>query len=546
MADYIYTLETRLSPDQQKAVTLVLDAAKAAGMNLYLTGGAIRDIITGFPIRDLDFTVQGNALKLQKDLERAGAVVGNADNETRALLLTLPGGVRAEIAMARSEHYDKPGKPPQMAPATIIEDLRRRDFTVNAMALSMNEGSRGLLMDPFNGTADIEAKVIRVLHNYAFLEDPSRMIRATRFATRFHWPLEERTQARYESGKENGYIEYIRSSSIGYEIEQLAYEDDPHGVLKAYEKEGWLKVLNPRWSTAKVDTAGLGALMKTRQQMNELGYTPEVAPAVLHFLTERLGDKDISDLRRAIPRKDLVESWKDLDSNAHSLAKRLSGKEAATPSRTWQLLSSARPEMILFLAITARQQAVAQKIKDFFTKWRQVQQKVPLPEMTELRITPQMPEYPKIANDVFMLLLDGKLRSRTETLKYLKPLAPPPPPPPPAPSKRGRGAKAAAVVVVPAAASGKPGVKGKGKAASVPAVPVAPAKEKSVPAAKTAAPAKPVPSAKPLPAEPAAAAKASQPAKAVVAKQPNKPAKPSKPAAKTKVSTPAKVKKKGK
>src|ERR1035441_8091754 len=219
MADYIYTLETRLSPDQQKAVTLVLDAAKAAGMNLYLTGGAIRDIITGFPIRDLDFTVQGNALKLQKDLERAGAVVGDADGETRTLLLTLAGGGPAETSVARPERYDKPGKPPQMAPATIIEDLRRRDFTVNAMALSLNEGSRGLLMDPFNGVADIEAKVIRVLHNYAFLEDPSRMIRATRFPTRFHWPLEERTQARYQSGKENGYIEYIRNSSIGYDGE---------------------------------------------------------------------------------------------------------------------------------------------------------------------------------------------------------------------------------------------------------------------------------------------------------------------------------------
>src|SRR6202051_3157603 len=305
MADYIYTLETRLSPDQQKAVSLVVDAAKAAGMNVYLTGGAIRDIITGFPIRDLDFTVQGNALKLQKELERAGAVVGDADDETRTLLLTLPGGVRAEIAMARSERYDKPGKAPLMAPATIIEDLRRRDFTVNAMALSLNEGSRGLLMDPFNGIADIEAKVLRVLHNYAFLEETSRMIRATRFTTRFHWPLEERTQARYESGKENGYIEHIRSSSIGYEIEQLAYEDDPRGVLKAYEKEGWLKVLTATWSTAKADRAGLGALMKTRQQMNELGYTPDVAPAVMHFLTERLGDKNISDLAGAIPGKAL-------------------------------------------------------------------------------------------------------------------------------------------------------------------------------------------------------------------------------------------------
>jgi hypothetical protein len=329
----------------------------------------------------------------------------------------------------------------------------------------------------------------------------------------------------------------------------LAYEDDALGVLKAYEKEGWLKVLNPRWSAAKVDTAGLGALMKTRQQMNELGYTPDVAPAVLHFLTERLGDKDISDLRRAIPRKDLVEAWKDLDANAHSLAKRLSGKEAATPSRTWQLLSSARPEMILFLAITARQQAVAQKIKNFFTKWRQVQQKVPLPEMTELHITPQLPAYPKIANDVFMLLLDGKLRSRTETLKYLKPLAPPPPPPPPPPAKRGRGAKAAAAVaaVLPAAAaSGKPGTKGKGKAAAVPVAPVSQVKGKSGPAV---VPAKSVVTEKSsAPAKAAAVAKvktAPSPSKAPV-KKPGKSSKARKPAAKTKAKAKAKGKKKGK
>jgi tRNA nucleotidyltransferase (CCA-adding enzyme) len=521
MADYIYTLETRLTPDQQKAVTLVQNAAKVADMNLYLTGGAIRDIITGFPIRDLDFTVQGNALKLQKDLEKAGAVIGDADDETRTLLLTFPGSVRAEIAMARAERYEKSGKPPIITPATISEDLRRRDFTVNAMALSLNEGSRGLLMDPFNGAADIEAKLIRLLHNYAFLEDPSRLIRATRFAARFHWPLEERTQARYDAAKENNYIEYIRHSAIGYEIEQIAYEDDPLNVLKAYEKEGWLKVLNAHWSSAKVDTNSMGALMKTRQQMNELGYTPDVAPAVLYFLTSRLADKDVSDIRKAIPRKDLVEAWKDLEDHAKDLAKRLGGKEAATPSRTWQLLSSARPEMILFLAITARQQAVVQKIKNFFTKWRQMQQKVPLPEMAELHITPQLPSYPKIANDVFLMLLDGKLRSRTEILKFLKPLAPPPPPPPPPPpAKRGRGAKAAAAAAAAAAPTVAAPTKGKGKGKAVAAAPAPPPPA----AAKSASAAKGAPA--------AAASKSKGPTPAAAKKAPAKPAKAPKPAAK--------------
>jgi tRNA nucleotidyltransferase (CCA-adding enzyme) len=466
MADFIYTLEIRLTPDQLRGVTLVQDVSRTAGMNIYLTGGAVRDIISGFSIRDLDFTVQGNPLKLQKELERAGAMLSAADDDTKTLYLILPGNVRAEISAARTERYEKVGKPPVITPATIIEDLRRRDFTINAMALSLNPGSRGLLMDPFNGAADIEAKLIRVLHNYAFVEDPSRLIRATRFAARFHWPLEERTQSRYQSAKENNYIEHITDRSIGQEIEQIAYEDDPLHILRSLEKEDWLKVLNAHWNSAKVDTAGLTQLLKTRQQMNELGYTPDPAPAVLFFLTSRLGDKDIAEMRKLIPRKDLVAAWKDLEDNAKGLAKRLTGKEAATPSRTWKLLSEARPEMTLFLAVTARQQAVAQKIKNFFTKWRQVQQKLPLPEMTELYITAQLPAYPKIAHDVFMLLLDGKLRSRTEILKFLKPLAPPPPPPPPAP-RRGRGAKAAAAATAQAAAPAPPAGKKKGRPPAV-------------------------------------------------------------------------------
>ena len=503
MADYIYTMELRLTPNQQKGVTLVQDIARAGGMNVYLTGGAVRDIISGFPIRDLDFTVQGNPLKLQKDFEKAGAIIGGADDDLKVLYLTLPGGVRAEVSGARIERYEKTGKPPIVTPATMIEDLRRRDFTVNAMALSLNPGSRGLLMDPFNGAADIEAKLLRVLHNYAFVEDPSRLLRASRFAARFHWPLEERTQARYESAKENNYIDYITNRAIGYEIEQLAYEDDPLNIIRVFEKEGWLKVLGPHWTVAKADTNGLSQLMKSRQQMNDLGYWPDPAPAVLHFLTARLSDKEISDIRKLLPRKDLAESWRDLEDNAKSLAKRLMGKEAATPSRTWKLLSSASPEMVLFLSVTARQQAVAQKIKNFFTKWRQLQQKLPFPEMAELYITPQWPGYAKVAEDAFMLLLDGKLRSRTEILRFLKPLAPPPPPPPPPPpARRGRGAKAAAL-----AAQATPGVQpaGKRKGKGAPQTPAPPPAVKATqkPATKTPVPAKPLKSAK-APGKPAA------------------------------------------
>jgi tRNA nucleotidyltransferase (CCA-adding enzyme) len=498
MADYIYTMEIRLTPDQLKGVGLIQDVARAAGMNLYLTGGAIRDIISGFSIRDLDFTVQGNPLKLQKDFEKAGARVTAVEEDIRTIFLSMPGNARAEVSMARTERFEKTGKPPIVMPATIHEDLRRRDFTVNAMALSLNEGSRGLLLDPFNGVADIEAKLIRILHNYSFLEDPSRLIRATRFGARFHWPLEERTQARYDAAKEGKYIDHILRSSIGHEIAALAHEDDPLNVVRMLEKECWLEILHPRWTINKVDVNGITALMKTRQHMVDLGYTPDAGPAVMYFLTSNFSEKEISDIQKMIPRKDLVEAWRDIEDHAKELAKRLMGKEAATPSRTWQLLSSARPEMVLFLAVTAKQQSVEQKIKNYLTKWRQVQQKIPLPEMTELLITPQLPEYSKIAHDVFMLLLDGKLRTRTEILKYLKPLAPPPPPPPPAP-RRGRAAKAAlAQAGAPAAQAAKPGPKGKKGKPGAPAAPPPPVvATKPEPKAKTTEKPQPKPAAKP-------------------------------------------------
>ncbi len=484
MADFIYLMETRLSPDQQRAVALVTGVVRAHEMNIYLTGGAVRDIISGFIIRDLDFSVQGNALKLQKDFEKAGAITEATDETTRTIMLLLPGNVRAEITSTRSERYDKPGKPAEITPGTIYDDMRRRDFTVNAMALSLNPGSRGLLTDPFNGVADIEAKVLRVLHNYAFYEDPSRLIRATRLITRFHWTLEERTQARYDAAKENNYIDNISDRTVGHEIEQLAHEEGPIDVLKALEKEGWLKVLAPHLSVAKVDAPGLTQLFKFRQQLQDLGINPDASPIVMHFLTRKMADKEIAAMQKQIVNKGFVERWKHLEDDAKDFAKKLLARDLTLPSQSWKFMMTHRPDALLFNAITPRASAVEQKIKNFLTKWPLVRQKLPFPEMAEMRITPEHPEYKKIQDEAFLLLLDGKLRSHSEIVKFLEPYSPPEPPPPPPPQRRGRAKKevAAGPVAPGEQAPKKRGRKPKNALAEAPAPAPVPAGE----AAKTA------------------------------------------------------------
>ena len=208
MADYIYTMESRLSPEQMRTVNTVQNIARSHGMNIYLTGGAIRDILTGFPIRDLDFTVQGNPLELQQEIEKSGGIVDMVDPRLQRDSRHFSGhsgrdrhGALRGLRQARQTAAGDPGHDQRgSAPPRLY---------LQCDGALVERGSRGLLLDPFNGAADIEARLIRVLHSYAFLEDPSRLIRATRFATRFGWELEERTRARYDSAREGEYIQFM-------------------------------------------------------------------------------------------------------------------------------------------------------------------------------------------------------------------------------------------------------------------------------------------------------------------------------------------------
>src|SRR3984957_6479513 len=216
MADYIYLLENRLSAAQQAALLVVRQVARTKGLTVFLVGGAVRDMTSGSPVRDLDVVVQGNALKLKKDIEKVKGVITGEHEAGQSLFVRFPGSVRMEIGSTLSVAYPKPGKP-VVRPATILDDLRRRDFTANAMAISLNEGSYGLLMDPLNGVADIENRELRLVSNYGFIEDPARMIRAVRFSARLGWQMDPKTLGRYETGKREGNIAAMDPFHRGYE-----------------------------------------------------------------------------------------------------------------------------------------------------------------------------------------------------------------------------------------------------------------------------------------------------------------------------------------
>ncbi|HUB18522.1 MAG TPA: hypothetical protein VL990_07795 [Acidobacteriaceae bacterium] len=429
MPDYIYLLENRLSPAQQNALRQVRDTARDAGMPVFLTGGAVRDLTSGFPVRDLDFSVQGNALKLKKALEKAGGEFWGDHEPSRTLFFWFPGSVRVEVSSSRSEEYAKAGKPVYHW-APILEDLRRRDFTANAMAISLNEGSWGLLLDPLNGFADIEARHLRLASNYGFLEDPARMLRAIRFTARTGWEMDERTKSRYQNAKAEGLMEQIPAFSRGYELEEIAHEEDPLKALRALEAEGWMKTLYPAWTAARADTKGLEDLNRILIKLLMLGMSPDPSAAHMELLTAKMQPKDVAGLKRLFPRRGFVEQWNKLESSAKEFSKELLGKAAAKPSAAWKLLVSYQAEPVLWLAYSSKNAAVKEKFNNFFNVWPEARQKIPTTLMAEMRITPDLPNYGEIAEMLFFEFMDGKLQTEEEIRKFLEPHSPPAPPPP--------------------------------------------------------------------------------------------------------------------
>ena len=429
MADYIYLLESRLSQAQQKALKTVRETARAKGLTVFLVGGAVRDLTSGSPVRDLDVAVQGSVAKLKKDFEKAGAVITGENDAAQAFYARFPGNVRMELGSTLSVHYPKPGKP-VARPANILDDLRRRDFTANAMALSLNEGSYGLLMDPLNGVADIENRELRLVSNYGFIEDPVRMIRAARFAARLGWQLEEKTRARYETGKSEGYISAMSPFQRGYELEEIVHEEDPLRVMRRLEQEGWMKVLSPVWSSAKANAAELEKLHDAQMQLQMRGIMADVSAAQFPLLTAKLTPRDVAALKKSFARAGFVEEIGTLEGEAKRFAAELGSKQAAAPSAAWKLLMGARPEAVLWVAYSTKNAALKAKFESFYNEWPQARQKVPFTLMQEMRITPSVPGFEELVEKVFFELMDGKLGTIEEMKAFLEPYSPPAPPPP--------------------------------------------------------------------------------------------------------------------
>jgi tRNA nucleotidyltransferase (CCA-adding enzyme) len=377
MSDYMFMLESHLNGDHNRVVNAVTGLANEAGVNLYLAGGAVRDMLGGFAIRDLDFTLETAVSKsaqtiAQKAVKQLGGEIRHEDPYHRFTEVSFPGNVTAQISIAREEQYSKPGgKPRVTAPVPIWADLKRRDFTIDGIALGLNRGSRGQLRDPNNGIADLENKELRASYPGIFSDDPSRMLRMLRLKHRLGYAVEERTGRQFESARLDELHNLIAAETRLEELKQIAQEPLAGEILKDYKTAGLMPLFSSALAGAKLDVHALEKLERLRKLIPQelFGHTAGWL-AFMDVLTANLNPKERAELARNIGLdRRAADAVKKLAADAKKLEGQLKSAKLQKPSQVYFALEPASGDLILQLLYGSQQRLVQDRIRNYLHKY---------------------------------------------------------------------------------------------------------------------------------------------------------------------------------
>jgi tRNA nucleotidyltransferase/poly(A) polymerase len=425
MPDYMYQLESRLSPEQRAGLVRVQELAAANESNLYLVGGAVRDLISGMPIRDLDFAIEGNPSRIVRELEKGGAQLTNENESLRAAELVLSGEVDASISAAREEVYARPGTKLEVRFSTIMDDLKRRDFSINAIAISLNANSRGLLLDPTNGLADLERREIRALSIHSFTNQPVRLLRALRYVARMDFKMDSRTAEWFKLAIERKLQETISPEDAGGELRQVAREENPAAVLKAWEAQDLLIVLNAQLAKRHPDYDAIQRVVRVREEMVSAGFRPRLFAPVTAAILGKLKDSELASVLEGMGLSSSeLRAVEQLESEASKVAKILSGPKTASVPDAYAFLEKTPLDLQAYILAESSNGKAVGKIKNYLNKWKPLRQGIPAvaAELDALGLE-HGAKFDKVLEDFFQAQLMGRARKPEDHAKILRKLA---------------------------------------------------------------------------------------------------------------------------
>jgi tRNA nucleotidyltransferase (CCA-adding enzyme) len=227
------------------------------GWQAYLVGGVVRDLLLRRPTKDLDLVVVGDARRLAREIARAEGGVYREHRAFGTASVAFEDGVRLDLATARRESYRRPAALPDVSPSDLSDDLERRDFTINSMALELAPSELGRIVDPLEGQADLRRSVIRTLHARSFIDDPTRAFRAVRFAIRLGCQIEQSTAANLRQAVRSGVFDRLSGARVQRELSLLFDERDWIDLGRSLRRFGLLRAVHPCLRPTRTEEARL-------------------------------------------------------------------------------------------------------------------------------------------------------------------------------------------------------------------------------------------------------------------------------------------------
>ena len=394
-------IEKQLPPELVNFMWVAGEMANSRGEKLYLVGGVVRDLLMEQPNFDLDLVVEGNAIELAQQLK--GINKGKLTTHPRFNTAKLQWqDWNIDLATARSETYAKPGALPEVTPGPIEEDLSRRDFTVNAMAIRLNPGSYGGLVDPHNGRDDLQARRIRILHEKSFSDDATRIWRALRYEQRLGFHLERSTQSLLQ--QDIAMLETISADRIRYELECIFGEKYPEKVFKRASELGVLAWLH---SSLKGDGALAERYQKARRECSPDSPSFDLYLALLAYpLTSEESEALVSRLN--LPRL----SAKTLrDTIAIKGRMRALSTPGVSPGAIYNLLRDFSPAALEANSLVTESAVAGQAIHLFLNRLQDVEVSLTGDDLIEMGIAPG-PRIKEILDLLHQAKLNGKIATR--------------------------------------------------------------------------------------------------------------------------------------
>jgi tRNA nucleotidyltransferase/poly(A) polymerase len=306
-----------------------------------------------------------------------------------------------------------------------MEDLRRRDFSLNAIAISLNPASRGLLLDPTNGLSDIERAEVRALTIHSFTNQPVRLLRVLRFSARMGFKIEQRTQEWFDLALERDLHHSIEPEDAGAELRAAAREERPTVVLKTWEEHDLLNAVSPVLAKKHPDYEAISRLMKVREDLFTAGFRPRLATPMLLAILGRLKDREQANLlSKAGFRSAEAEVVLTFPEEAFDAQKELVGKKMNAPIDAYRFLEKLPLEQMAYLLAESNNSGTLSKIRAYLNKWRPVRNGLPAVanELEALGMA-RGPKFDQIVEQVFAMQLTGRGKTVEEREKILRKLS---------------------------------------------------------------------------------------------------------------------------